>query len=171
MTGPDDIALRRLRCNDVAAYRELRLEALRLAPEAFGGSFEEDREKPVDDFIRGLEQSRVFAAIDHGGALLGMAGMALRSGVKLRHKAALFGLFVRPAARERGIGRMLAERVIGEARACAEELQLSVATGNVAAIALYTAAGFQEYGLERHALKVGDAYVDERLMALELDRS
>jgi RimJ/RimL family protein N-acetyltransferase len=30
------------------------------------------------------------------------------------------------------------------------------------------AAGFKEYGLERHALKVGGQYYDEILMALPL---
>jgi RimJ/RimL family protein N-acetyltransferase len=45
---------------------------------------------------------------------------------------------------------------------------LTVVASNVAARRLYSAAGFEEYGLERRALKVGDEYYDEVLMVLPL---
>jgi RimJ/RimL family protein N-acetyltransferase len=48
---------------------------------------------------------------------------------------------------------------------------LTVVASNVAARRLYSAAGFEEYGLERRALKVGSEYYDEVLMALLLNPS
>ena len=40
-----------------------------------------------------------------------------------------------------------------------------MAANNPAAVRLYRAAGFTEYGYEPRALRIGDAYVDEHLMA------
>jgi len=47
MTDRDDITVRRLGSDDAAAYRGIRLEASNLVPETFGGSFGENREKPL----------------------------------------------------------------------------------------------------------------------------
>lgn len=47
-----------------------------------------------------------------------------------------------------------------------EEVRLTVVATNTAAVRQYTRAGFNQYGLERRALKIGDDYHDEVLMAL-----
>jgi hypothetical protein len=41
-------------------------------------------------------------------------------------------------------------------------------TANAAARALYVSAGFEAFGLERRALRVGDRYVEEEHMVLHL---
>jgi hypothetical protein len=43
-----------------------------------------------------------------------------------------------------------------------------VATDQLAARRLYASLGFESYGRDIHALKLGDAYVDEELMLLRL---
>jgi RimJ/RimL family protein N-acetyltransferase len=60
----------------------------------------------------------------------------------------------------------LVQRVIEQARTLVEEINLTVVASNTAAHRLYSAAGFEQYGLERRALKIGDAYYDEVLMTL-----
>jgi RimJ/RimL family protein N-acetyltransferase len=67
-----------------------------------------------------------------------------------------------------GVGRRLAEAVIGFAREHVEVLQLSVVSENEAARRLYTSLGFVEYGIERKALKYSGRYYDEVLMAKDL---
>jgi RimJ/RimL family protein N-acetyltransferase len=42
-----------------------------------------------------------------------------------------------------------------------EQVSLSVSVPHEAARRLYSALGFEVYGYEKHALKVGDTYVDE----------
>jgi RimJ/RimL family protein N-acetyltransferase len=49
-----------------------------------------------------------------------------------------------------------------------EQVSLSVSVRQEAARRLYSALGFEVYGYERHALKVGDTYVDEEHMVLWL---
>jgi ribosomal protein S18 acetylase RimI-like enzyme len=82
----------------------------------------------------------------------------------------LWGMYVRPDARGTGLAASLVQRVIEQARPFLEDILLTVVASNAAACRLYRAAGFEQYGLERRALKIGDAYYDEALMALSLRR-
>ncbi len=91
-----------------------------------------------------------------------------REGAKDVHKGYLWGMYVRPDARNTGVGRKLAEAVIDYAREHVEILQLDVVSENKAARRLYASLGFVEYGIERKALKQHGRYYDEVLMAKDL---
>ena len=75
-------------------------------------------------------------------------------------------MYVRPQARGSGLAAALVQRVIAHGQTLVEEICVTVVASNAAACRLYSAAGFEQYGLERRALKVGDEYYDELLMAL-----
>jgi len=51
--------------------------------------------------------------------------------------------------------------VVEHARGQVEQLLLSIITDNERARRFYEKMGFEAYGLERHALKIGDKYFDE----------
>ena len=51
-----------------------------------------------------------------------------------------------------------------------ERITLNVATRQTAAVRLYSTLGFESFGCERDALKVGDVYVDEEQMVLILGK-
>ena len=80
-------------------------------------------------------------------------------------------MYVAPEARGRALGRALMVEALARAAVLPgiEQVHLGVVTTNTAARALYLSLGFTIYGTERHALKLGDRYVDEELMALALD--
>ena len=80
----------------------------------------------------------------------------------------MWGVYVRAAARGRGLGRLLVEQVIDHARGRVEQLHATVVTTGEAARQLYRRLGFQVYGLEPRGLKVGDRYFDQELMVLLL---
>jgi ribosomal protein S18 acetylase RimI-like enzyme len=86
----------------------------------------------------------------------------------LRHKGFIWGMYVRPEARGAGVGRALLQAAIAHATGRVEQLKLDVVADNAAALALYRAAGFIAYGTEPRALKLGEIYLDEVLMALRL---
>ena len=159
--------IRRLTSADAAAYRELRLAALRDSPEAFGSTFERESAQPLAWFRDRLANSQVFGAI-RLSELLGIAGFARREHDKEKHKGLLWGMYVRPDARNAGIGRQLVEAVIDHARQQVELIQLSVVSGNERARRLYAGLGFVEYGVEKRSLKQHGRYYDEILMALDL---
>ena len=159
--------IRRLTSADAAAYRELRLAALRDSPEAFGSTFERESAQPLAWFRDRLANSQVFGAI-RLSELLGIAGFARREHDKEKHKGLLWGMYVRPDGRNAGIGRQLVEAVIDHARQQVELIQLSVVSGNERARRLYAGLGFVEYGVEKRSLKQHGRYYDEILMALDL---
>jgi RimJ/RimL family protein N-acetyltransferase len=158
-----DPRIRRLEAADSALYREIRLEALKRNPEAFGSTFERESGKPASWFEAAVSQSDIFGAFLQG-TLAGIAGYAAQESPKHAHKALLWGMYVRPAARNSGLGKRLVEAVLDHARERVEALQLTVVSENEAARRLYGSLGFVEYGLEKRALKQDGRYYDEVLM-------
>ena len=164
-------SLRRLAASDTDDYRELRLEGLLKNPEAFGASWEDEVSQPLDWFAERLKNNIVFgASLPAGPALVGIVGLLVPEAPKLRHKGKLWGMFVRPEAQGEGLGAALLARVLQHAAQIVKEVQLTVVASNTAAICLYARAGFEQYGLERRALKVGDDYHDELFMTLPVKR-
>jgi len=163
------LKVRLLVADDVASYRELRLEGLKNHPEAFASSWEYEATKPASWWTERLEMNTVFGGWVDRSPLVGVAGLRVPGQVKLRHRGVLWGMYVRPEARGTGLAAALVRQVIEHARTLVEEICLSVVVSNAAACRLYSAAGFQEYGLERRAIKVGSEYYDELLMTLPLN--
>jgi ribosomal protein S18 acetylase RimI-like enzyme len=164
------IQIRRLAAGDAEIFRDIRLEALRCNPEAFGSSFAAESVKPASWFADRLSTSFVLGAF-RATDLVGIASLIVHTGDKMAHKGSLVGMYVRPEARRAGVGRRLVEAVIDLARRHVELIQLSVVEENEAARRLYAGLGFVQYGLEIHALKQGGRYYDEILMAKDLARN
>ena len=99
---------------------------------------------------------------------IGTASFTQLSGQKDSHKGVLRAMYVRPTARRSGAGRQLVQAIIHHARQKVEQLHLTVVSTNQPALRLYQSLGFQQYGLERNALKHNNQYSDEILMSLDL---
>ena len=162
-----DFQIRRLTPADAILYRQIRLAGLKNNPEAFGSTFDRESAQPLSWFRERLGSSQVFGAF-RDTELLGIAGLAIHNGEKEAHKGLLWGMYVRPDARNVGIGRRLVEAVIETARQRVELIQLSVVVGNEPARQLYARLGFVEYGIEKDSLKYNGKYCDEILMAKQL---
>jgi RimJ/RimL family protein N-acetyltransferase len=162
-----EIHIRQLTPADAASYRGIRLSGLKHNPEAFGATFEAEFTKPLAWYFDRLSQSTVFGAF-RDPEIVGIAGFAVRPGEKEAHKGLLWGMYVRPEARGRGVAGRLVKAVIEFARPRVELLQLSVIVGNERAQQLYARLGFAEYGIERNSMKYDGRYYDELLMALDL---
>ena len=167
-TSRQHFQIRRLEPHDAAIYRELRLEGLKTHPELFGTAWEDEIEQPDSWWTARLQSNMVFGGWIDSSPLLGVAGFYVPGAAKQRHKGVLWGMYVRSDGRGTGLAASLLQRVIEQARPLVEEIRLTVMASNKAAHRLYSAAGFEPYGLERRALKVGDEYYDDVLMALPL---
>lgn len=161
------VQVRLLSGADAPAFQACRLEALALHPCAFAASHEEETGRSLAEVAARLEQGAAFGAF-LDGALVGTAGFAAPPLQKKCHKGVLWGVYVRPAARSRGLGRLLVEQVILHARGRVEQLHATVVTTGEAARQLYRHLGFQIYGLEPRGLKVADRYFDQELLVLLL---
>jgi ribosomal protein S18 acetylase RimI-like enzyme len=172
------VTIRILGKTDAAAFRDIRLEGLRLHPESFGSSIAEEERLTEDAFARRIPAAPpdvILGAFQSSNeatpALVGILGFHVYTHDKQRHKAGLWGMYVRQAWRRQGIAAALLAHAIEHARSTPgiEMVQLTVAVGNRAARGLYDEMGFVVYGLEKRALKLGAShYLDEELMALDL---
>lgn len=174
MTAERPISVRVLLEEDARALRALRLRALLDAPDSFLSSYDEEAAQPESltaERLRhtaGSRDSGVLGAFD-GEALVGMLGLAREGHARAAHRARLWGMFVAPEARRLGAGRALVEAAARRLReAGVEQVHLTVATTAADARRLYTRAGFLVVGALAQAMKDGDRYVDEELMALRL---
>ncbi|HEX7001077.1 MAG TPA: GNAT family N-acetyltransferase [Trueperaceae bacterium] len=167
-----NLVIRPLTALDAAAYRELRLEALRLAPTAFGSSYEEESVRDsatVAARIDPTDTQRVFGAL-RAGRLVGTAGLKRQTGLKERHKAFVWGVYVTPDERGRGVAKRLMLAALTEARGMSgvERVTIAVNAANDPARRLYENLGFETFGVEPDALRVEGESIDEMWMTLLL---
>jgi ribosomal protein S18 acetylase RimI-like enzyme len=167
------VELRELAPADAAVYWALRLRALRDEPLAFGSSYEDSKDRPLEEVAKRLtaEGDDFTLGAFAGESLVGIVTFHRQTGAKERHTANVFGMYVAPEARGQGTGRVLLDALLARARTLSglEQIYLGVATTQAIARRLYLAVGFEPYALVRRELKVGDTYVDVEGMVLWLN--
>jgi GNAT superfamily N-acetyltransferase len=155
------MSVRRLGAADGELLRDLRMRALRDAPHAFEMTAAQEDAVPAEEWGRraGADGGAVFVAPGDGPAVA-MAGVVLRDGGE---RALLWGMWVDPAARGRGLGGELVEAAADWARRHgAQRLELWVTDRAGAAAALYRRAGFEPAGPAKPL--ASDPAVAERLL-------
>jgi ribosomal protein S18 acetylase RimI-like enzyme len=163
-----DFSIRRLEPPDAALYRELRLEALRLHPLAYGSTVESESAAAPGFFEQRLVNSEVLLG-SIGDAPMGIVRFSIPTFVTERHKGELTGMYVRTAAEGSGLASALVDAVIARALGRVILVELSVITTNDRARRLYARHGFEIYGVDPCALKHGDRYLDEYRMTRFLE--
>ncbi len=162
--------IRKLVPEDVEALLQLRLEALTCEPFSFGSSPGEGMMQASDSVRAMLSDPRqaVFGAFDPD--LVGSVGVRGMPQKKKRHKAEIWGMYLRQDHRRQDLARELMERAIGFARTLPEVryVHLTVTERAVAAGKLYEKLGFITWATESAALNVDGIDVSERHMVLKL---
>lgn len=167
------VTIREATEEDGDALFNLYLEALRKHPDAFAADHRQtagDRLIWVRRLRRNLEKGTGTVCLAaHGETFVGMSGVYRRSLARMQHVATIWGMYVRPAWRGRGLGsRLLRANVDWAQQSGVRVVRLAVVAGNTAAIRCYAENGFVVYGVEPEALRYGNAYYDELLMARRL---
>jgi ribosomal protein S18 acetylase RimI-like enzyme len=167
--------IRFLNSQDVAAYRALRLHALRESPAAFGSSYEQEAQLSLTDFAARIrandEVSGIFGAFDESARLIGMLGFLRENRPKRSHIGSLWSMYVLPEFRHHGIGAALLDQALAHAQQLGglRQIILTVTVNNLAACSLYKSRGFVRFGLEHDALFVDGTYLDEEHLVLQFN--
>ena len=126
---------------DAALWRQIRLLALSTAPDAFGEKHADWQHRPLPDFAAALGFRRTFAVIEGETALACAGWTDDRAGDPAL--CWLEAVFVRPAARGRGLGAaVIGAAVTDAARAGQARMLLGVGHRNLPALRLYHRLGF-----------------------------
>ena len=172
----------RLRPTDAAQYRALMLDAYASQPDAYTSTVAERESLPLDWWRARIAErdapAEMVLGIRIDGRWCGLAGLQFEARERRRHQALLFGMWVTPVARRRGVGMALVQAVLAQAaaRPAIEVVHLTVADGNRDARALYERCGFRPWGVEPMAVRFAEGndaparYVARVHMACLVDR-
>ena len=157
---------------DAQLLWDLRMLALETDPWSFVESPEELRVISVDEYARRLRANNaanfIVGAFEQQTAL-GMTGFYQEKSIKRRHKGWIWGVFVKPDGRGRGVARSLMAEAIKRAKTIPglEMILLTVSIDQPAPRKLYQSLGFRSIGIEPKGIKIGNEHHDEEHMVLE----
>ncbi len=146
-----DLRIRRIRAEEWQAYREIRLDALRTDPLAFGSTLERETAFPPETW---QERVRSGALADRRATFVAESGMARLVGIAtVIPKADAFevvAMWVHPDTRGRGLGGALLDAALAwvESSSPTARIVLGVNPSQEAAVRLYQSRGFSFTGAE-----------------------
>ncbi|THF85890.1 GNAT family N-acetyltransferase [Deinococcus sp. KSM4-11] len=156
-SAPVGVSVRPLTAADAAAYREVRLAALRADPPAFLTTADEFAARPLDEVAARLHPNAqavtLGAFVD--GTLVGLLTLAREEAAIMAHRVNVYGVSVAPAARGRGVGDALVRAAIQHAETWpgVTILVLAVMDTQAAARRLYERHGFRVWGRQPDAVR------------------
>lgn len=168
------MVIRTLDPSECAAFWAIRLTALQESPDAFGSTYEEEVAlSPEAKHARcqWTPENFVVGAFDSDGRLVGIAGFRREDRTKNRHKGSVYGMYVEPEFRGKGVGRALLTEALRLIRQLpgVERVLIDAVAGNAAAESLYESFGFVTFGREPDSKRHDGRSYDMLRMSLLLD--
>ena len=117
-----------------------------------------------------VAENSIFLLAEAGGDVIGTLSVEGGRYRKVRHNAVL-GISVHRNWRRQGVAGALMQAAYSAAQASGvlKRLTLSVFETNASAVQLYESLGYTVEGRRRGGVRIGDRYVDELIMALEVE--
>jgi RimJ/RimL family protein N-acetyltransferase len=171
----ETFVVRKLAESDLVDYKQLREQMLAARPEAFSSDASEARSRTAESYRSRLgvdraEGGEFTLGAWADGALVGAISCERDVRIKVRHIGHIIGMMVRESSQGQGVGRLLLDHCIAQARLASglHMLTLQVTAGNLSATRLYEKAGFVRYGHLPRAICVDGVYYGKDQMVLTL---
>jgi GNAT superfamily N-acetyltransferase len=162
------VKARALTPEDLSALSALRLEGIRLYPNAFLLTEAEAVQAPQTQILNWLMSGNVHGVTD-GRRLVGFAGMHGQGFALSRHRMHVGPFYVTPERHGTGAAELLLDHLVDTARAArASQLELWVAEGNMQARAFYAKHGFAAHGRIPSAVILDGVRSDDLFMVRNL---
>jgi RimJ/RimL family protein N-acetyltransferase len=141
--------------------------SLNVGTEIFVSTNDEERDSRKAKFTSRMQDdfSFVMGAFE-GNILIGVVTFIREDRIKIKHKGAIYGMFINPDYQGKGIGSELMKLTLQKASEMEglTQINLGVMSTNLNAIRLYEKMGFKPYGVEEKAVFVNETFLDELLM-------
>ncbi|MGZ3775971.1 MAG: GNAT family N-acetyltransferase [Pseudobdellovibrionaceae bacterium] len=165
--------IRQLEPNDSEIYYKIRLEGLRLHPEAFGtgaDAWSNATDEQVKELLKNSSQDDFVLGYFHDSELAGVIGLKREKKHSVGHKGTVWGLIVLPRFRNNGIGKALLKKLIEKVSDHVElkYIRAVVTISPLNAEKVFNSCGFTSYGIEQRGIKEGTDFFDQSFMMLNL---
>lgn len=159
----DDMRVVKLEAEDLAIFKAIRLESLKMAPTAFANTFADWSSLSDEEWLDRMKIP-VFVMLK-GQEPVGIMGLMLQRGEKRSHRATIIMVYLRESERGSGVASELLQAVMGFAKeGGVRQLELHVNHTNARAIRFYERHGFERVGQIPAALIDEGREVDELIM-------
>lgn len=170
-----DITVRPVTLEDLSMFRDLRLESLKNEPYAFLATYEDEVQVAEEKWKERIENSikgenGVTIVAEAEGKIVGLVGVSYGRHPKIKHTAHIWGTYVEPEYRGRGIGKKLMEKIIELAKVNpnVKKIKIEVVPEQESALKLYEKVGFTPIGTAKNELYVDGKYFDSYMMEMYL---
>jgi len=157
--------------NETDAFISIRLKGLSESPISFASSFEEgvDKTQSYKNFKNRTDEYYTLGNFEDGN-LVGIVGFIREKKLKKKHKSLIWGMYVDPNYRNKGIAKRLLSEVIDRAKKLdgLSKIILSVTQPQENVHKFYQSLGFEKYAVEKDAMRVGGKQIDEIFMSIQL---
>lgn len=151
-------------------YKAFFITGLQEHPDCFRISAADEVNEPFP--TKANPYSFTLAAVDENDRLAGIVSFKreVDNREKLAHKGLLFRMYVASHQAGKGLGALLITALLQRVENLNDikQINLTLAAHNTRAKNLYTRFGFQLFGTETRAIKLGAQFLDEDMMVLHL---